>query len=192
MDGYNVGAYAAFQSNGFFLNAIAKVDWINADATPGAGLRAQFDATAWGLRGNAGYRFHSGHIYFEPAVSLSWVNVDINDYSVAGAAVSFDNVESFRGAAGLRIGGEFRQANGGVWSPFVGIYAVDEFSGNNRATFTLGPSVGLEQDAPGTYGELTAGLNYSTGRLEAFARGEVDFGSERHGISGRAGIRLRF
>jgi outer membrane autotransporter protein len=192
MDGYNVGAYAAFRSRGFFFNAIAKVDWVNVDATPGQNLLARFDATSWGLRGNAGYRFHSGHIYFEPSVSLSWVNVDINDYSVAGAAVSFDDVESFRGAAGLRIGGEFRQANGGVWSPFVGIYAINEFSGDNRANFTIGQTVALEQDAPGTYGEATAGLNYSTGRLEAFVRGELDFGGEREGLSGRAGVRFRF
>jgi outer membrane autotransporter protein len=192
MEGYNVGAYAAFRSRGFFFNAIAKVDWVNVDATPGQNLLARFDATAWGLRGNAGYRFHSGHIYFEPSVSLSWVNVDINDYSVAGAAVSFDDVESFRGAAGLRIGGEFRQANGGVWSPFVGIYAIDEFSGNNRAAFTLGQTITLEQDAPGTYGEARAGVNYSTGRFEAFVRGELDFGGQREGLSGRAGVRIRF
>jgi outer membrane autotransporter protein len=192
MDGYNVGAYMALRSGGFFFNAIGKVDWVNVDATPGAGLVARFDATAWGLRGSAGYRFHSGHVFFEPSVSLSWVNVDINDYAVSGASVAFDDIESFRGAAGLRVGGEFRTANGGTWSPFVGIYAVDEFSGDNRATFTLGQVIALEQDAPGTYGEVTAGLNYSTGRMEVFARGEVDFGGERDGLSGRAGIRLRF
>src|SRR5205085_1378439 len=187
LDGYNVGAYAAFQSRGFFFNAIAKVDWVDVNSVPGAGLRAEFDATAWGFRGTAGYRFHSGNVYFEPSVTLSWVNVDIDDYTVGGASVTFDDIESFRGAAGLRIGGEFRQANGGVLSPFIGIFAVDEFSGNNRATFTLGPSIALEQDAPGTYGEAMAGVNYSTGRLEVFARGELDFGGSRDGISGRAG-----
>jgi len=193
MDGYNLAAYAAFHAeSGFFFNALAKVDWVDVDATPGANLLAEFDATAWGLRGVAGYRFRSGNVFFEPAVSLTWVNVDIDDYTVAGAAVSFDDIESFRGSIGLRVGGEFRSASGGTWSPFVGIYAVEEFSGDNSATFTLGPSLTLTQDAPGTYGEITAGLNYSTGRLEAFARGELDFGGERDGIGGRAGIRLRF
>jgi outer membrane autotransporter protein len=191
MDGYNLAAYAAFESRGFFFNAIAKVDWIDVDATPGQGILAEFDATAWGLRGTAGYRFHSGNVYFEPSVSLSYVNADIDDYTVVGASVAFDDIESFRGAVGLRVGGEFRSGNG-VWSPFVGIYAVDEFSGDNSAVFTLGPSVTLTRDAPGTFGEATAGLNYSTGRLEVFARGELDFGGEREGLSGRAGIRLRF
>src|SRR5205085_6865124 len=71
LDGYNVGAYAAFQSRGFFFNAIAKVDWVDVNSVPGAGLRAEFDATAWGFRGTAGYRFHSGNVYFEPSVTLS-------------------------------------------------------------------------------------------------------------------------
>jgi hypothetical protein len=191
MDGYNLGAYAAFQSGGFFFNAIAKIDWVNAKSTPGQGLLAEFDATAWGLRGTAGYRFHTGNVFIEPSVSLSYVNADIDDYTVGSATIVFDDIESFRGAAGVRLGGDFRSGNG-TFSPFVGIYAVNEFSGDNSANFTLGQTIGLSQDAPGTYGELQGGLNYSTGRLELFARGELDFGGERDGLSGRAGLRLRF
>jgi phage shock protein C len=46
MDGYNLGAYAAFQSGGFFFNAIAKIDWVYAKSTPGQGIRAGTPATA--------------------------------------------------------------------------------------------------------------------------------------------------
>ncbi len=191
MRGYNLAAYAAFQSGGFFFNAIAKVDWIDVESTPGAGLLAEFDATAWGLRGTMGYRFNSGDVFFEPSVSLSYVNADIDNYTVGGASVMFGDIESFRGAAGIRIGGDFRSGNG-TFSPFVGAFAIEEFSGDNAASFTLGQTIGLAQDAPGTYGELQAGLNYSTGRIEVFARGEFDFGGEREGLSGRAGVRLRF
>jgi hypothetical protein len=191
MTGYNLGAYAAFQSGGFFFNAIAKIDWVDVDSTPGAGLLAEFDANVWGLRGTMGYRFNTGNVFIEPSVTLSYVNADIDDYTVGGATVVFDDIESFRGAAGIRIGGEFRSGNG-TWSPFVGAFAVEEFSGDNRANFTLGQTIGLAQDAPGTWGELQAGINYSTGRLEIFARGELDFGGEREGLSGRAGVRLLF
>jgi outer membrane autotransporter protein len=143
------------------------------------------------VRGTAGYRFHSGSVFFEPSVSLSWVNVDIDDYTVANASVVFDDIESFRGSIGIRVGGDF-QSGSGTWSPSVGVYAIEEFSGDNNAIFTLGPSVALSQDAPGTYGQATAGVSYTTGRLEAFVRGELDFGGEREGLSGRAGVRLRF
>ena len=86
MTGYNLGAYVAFQSGGFFLNAIAKVDWIDVDSTLGAGVLAEFDANVWGLRSTLATRFHSGNVFFEPSVTLSYVNADIDNYTVAGAA----------------------------------------------------------------------------------------------------------
>ena len=89
LHGYNVGAYAAFQSGPFFINAIGKVDWINANSQPAAGASTSFDATSWGLRGNAGLRLQPGHVFFEPGASLSWVDVNIDNYTVAGATVAF-------------------------------------------------------------------------------------------------------
>jgi hypothetical protein len=191
LDGYNFAAYAAFNSGAFFMNAIAKVDWVDVDAMPGAGALTEFDATAWGVRGTAGFRFDMRNVYFEPSVSLSWVNVNIDDYTTNGATVVFDDITSLRGAAGVRFGGNFQSGNG-VFSPFVAGYVVEEFDGDLRSNFTLGTTLGLQQDAPGTFGELQAGLNYSTGRLEIFARGEYDIGSDRDGLAGRAGVRLRF
>jgi hypothetical protein len=192
IDGMNLAAYAAFTSGSFFINGLAKVDWANVESFPGAGLSARFDATAWGLRANLGFRFElGGHMFAEPSASLSWVNVDIDDYSVAGATVAFDDITSLRGVAGLRIGGEFPSGNG-TFTPFVGLHAIEEFDGDVRNNFTLGTTIGILQDAPGTFGEASAGLNYSTGRLEAFIRGELDFGGETEGLSGRAGVRLRF
>ena len=192
IDGMNLAAYAAFTSGSFFINGLAKVDWANVESHPGGGAAVEFDATAWGLRGTAGFRLPiGGHVYLEPSVSLSWVNVDIDDYSAGGGTVAFNDITSFRGAAGVRLGGEFASGNG-TFTPFVGIHAIEEFDGDARNDFTLGTTIGILQDAPGTYGEASAGLNYSTGRLEAFIRGEADFGGRRDGISGRAGVRLRF
>ena len=80
----------------------------------------------------------------EPSVSLSWVNVDIDDYTSNGATIVFDDISSFRGAAGVRFGGDFRSGNG-TFSPFIGIYAVDEFEGDARSTFTLGQTIGARR-----------------------------------------------
>jgi outer membrane autotransporter protein len=118
--------------------------------------------------------------------------VNIDDYMSSGASISFDNIHSLRGAAGFRIGGDFPTGHGATISPYVGIQAIDEFSGNVRNTFTLGQTIGLEQDAPGTFGEASGGLTLRSGMLEAFARGEVDFGAHRDGVTGRAGVRFRF
>ena len=67
---YNAGAYAAFQSGGFYANAIGKVDWITAETQPAASIATSFNATAWGLRGNIGYRASFGSWFFEPGASL--------------------------------------------------------------------------------------------------------------------------
>jgi outer membrane autotransporter protein len=192
MDGMNLAAYAAFTSGNFFVNGLAKVDWANVESSPGPGVAVEFDATAWGVRGTAGFRFDlGGHFYAEPSVSLSWVNVDIDNYTAAGATVVFDDITSFRGAAGVRIGADIPAGNG-TWTPFVGLHAIEEFDGDVRNNFTLGTTIGILQDAPGTFGEASAGINYTTGRLEGFIRGELDFGGETEGVSGRAGLRLRF
>jgi outer membrane autotransporter protein len=192
MDGMNVGAYVAFQSGGFFFNALGKVDWVNVDADPAPGLGASFDATAWGVRGVAGYRFNAGHAFVEPAVSLSWVNVDIDQYVSGAATVTFDDIHSFRGSAGIRVGGDLPVGAHTTFSPYVGVAAIDEFEGNVQNNFTLGNSIFLDQAAPGTFGELSAGATLRSGNFEAFVRGEYDFVGDRDGIQGRAGVRIRF
>ena len=62
-------------------------------------------------------------------------------------------------------------------------------SGELRNNFTLGQAIALTQDAPGTLGELSAGRRaIRPAALEAFVRGELDFGGERDGLPGRAGV----
>ena len=144
------------------------------------------------MRGNAGFHFNFGRAFIEPGVSLSWVGVNIDDYTVAGATVSFDNIHSLRGSAGIRFGGDLDVGTGSTLSPYIGIQAVDEFEGKVRNTFTLGQTIALEQDGPGTFGELSGGMTLRSGSVEAFVRGDVDFGGHRDGLSGRAGVRIRF
>jgi outer membrane autotransporter protein len=189
---YNLGAYAAFQSGPFYANVIGKVDWTSAESRPGSGLAASFDATSWGLRGNAGARFNIGTVFIEPGVSLSWVDSNIDDYMLAGGTVSFDNIHSLRGSAGIRIGADIDAGPAGTISPYIGLHAVDEFEGNGRNAFAIGQAIALEQDAPGTFGELSGGVTFRTGTVEAFIRSEVDFGAHREGVAGRAGARIRF
>jgi outer membrane autotransporter protein len=192
LSAYNVGAYAAFQSGPFYINAIGKYDWINADARPGAGFSATFDATSWGLRGNAGLHLNLGNFFVEPGLSLSWVETNIDDYAVAGASVHFNDIHSLRGSAGIRIGADIDAGPGSTLSPYVGVQAVNEFEGRLRNTITLGQAIALEQDAPGTFGELSGGVTLRRHMLEAFIRAEADFGSHRDALTGRAGLRVRF
>ena len=166
----------------------------NVDATPGAGLLAEFDATAWGLRGNAGYRFNSGNVFVEPAVSLSWVNANIDDYTVGGATVAFDDIQSFRGS---RRDSASAARSARASGDLVAFRRRFTRSTNSRATTgaTTSPSARRSRSSrtrPAPSASSPAGLNYSTGTARGLRRGEVDFGGERDGLSGRAGVRLRF
>jgi len=192
LDSLNLGAYAQFASGNFYANILAKVDWVDLETNPGAGLAAQFDAMSYGVRGVAGFRFDFGRFFAEPSVSLSWVTSDLDDYTSGGATVTFDNATSVQGTAGLRVGGAFATSGGGVISPFAGIRLVEEFSGDNESDFTLGSVLNLTQDGPGTHGEASAGITFRSNSVEAFLRGELDFGSDVDGRTIRAGVRLRF
>ena len=99
--------------------------------------------------------------------------------------------ESFRASAGIRIGGNF-DFGSGIVSPFAGVRAIQEFNGDLHSRFVLGSVILLDQQAPGTWGEASAGLTFTTGAFEAFLRGELEFGGEIEGHTARAGIRLRF
>ncbi|HEX8364481.1 MAG TPA: autotransporter domain-containing protein [Allosphingosinicella sp.] len=187
----NAGAYAEIGAGSFFANLLAKVDWIDAETDPGPGLATEFDATAIGIRGQAGFRFPFGRMWAEPSVSLTWTDTSIDDFTSGGATVSFEDATSLRGALGLRVGGDL-PAGTGTLSPFIGIQGIDEFEGDGRNDFTFGSTLALEQQAPGTYARASAGLTYRTGSIEAFVRGELDFGGETDGRMARAGLRLRF
>jgi outer membrane autotransporter protein len=187
----NLGAYVQFQSGSFFLNALAKADWIEAETTPGPGLGSSFDATAIGVRASGGFRFALGGLWAEPAVSLSWTRIDVSDITSGGARITFDDVTSLRGAAGLRVGGEF-SVGAGTLAPFVGIHAIQELGEPGGNDFTFGSTLRLDQEDPGTFGQASLGLTYRAGMLEAFVRGEYDFGGNIDGRGARAGVRLRF
>jgi outer membrane autotransporter protein len=191
IDSKNLGVYAQLQAGGFFVNGLVKVDWMQAETDPGGGLATEFDATAWGARATAGFRFDLGGFWAEPAATLSWANTKIDDYTSGGATVAIDDISSLRGSIGLRVGGDFK-AGAGTLSPSLGIHAMEQFSGDSRNDFTFGTTLGLAQDAPGTFGRATAGLTYRAGGVEMFVRGEMDFGGEVKSRGARAGLRLRF
>lgn len=192
IDSKNLGAYAAFASGSFYANLQVKADWMDLETNPGAGLAAEFDATAYGARAVAGFRFDLGRLFAEPSASLTWVQTDVEDYQSGGATISFDGVTSLRGTAGIRIGGLFATGESGVFSPFAGIRVVEEFDGDSANDFLLGSTIVLQEEGPGTHAEASAGLSFTSGSFEAFLRGEMDFGSEIDGRTFRAGVRLRF
>ncbi|MGZ8352947.1 MAG: autotransporter outer membrane beta-barrel domain-containing protein [Allosphingosinicella sp.] len=188
----NIGAYAQLRSGGLWANGLVKMDWIDLTTQPGAGLSAKFDARSFGAMLNLGYRAELGLFFVEPSAGIAWVKTDIDSYQSGGATVDFDDAESLRAQAGLRVGAELGVGESATLTPYVGVRAFDELRDGNTNRFTLGATLPLADDSPGTHGRAEAGFSLRTGNLEAFVRGELDFAGDTEGKSIRGGIRLRF
>ncbi len=191
MEVRNIGAYLQGRSGPLFFNALAKFDRAELEIAPGAGLGASFDADSFGVQANAGVRLAFGSVFAEPSVGLSWVQSEVEAFTSGPATVGPGEGESLRARAGLRVGARL-PLGGGALLPFVAVNAYEELSGDNSSDFTLGDTLRLFDEPPGTRGQAAAGVSFVAGSFEAFVRGDIDFSGESDSKSVRAGARLRF
>ncbi|MGZ8363156.1 MAG: autotransporter domain-containing protein [Caulobacteraceae bacterium] len=193
LSGVNAGAYAGWQGGGFYAQGLVDYLRFRADVDlASAGLRRNVHGDAWGARGEAGYRYGMGGFFLEPSVSLSWTHTALDDLTGAGATVQYGGADSLQGAAGARIGGEIGSGRF-LLRPYLGLYAVTEFSGDNGIRFATGATgFNVTDSAPGTYGKTVFGVNAGgeTG-MQLFVSGETDFGGVS-GVNGQAGLRWRW
>jgi outer membrane autotransporter protein len=194
IEGWNIGGYAGWASNGFFLNALLKGDFYEVDANfhtlPSI---FTFDGITWGAKGELGYRFDGGGWFFEPSASLAWSSTDLDSVTDSGATIDFDNADSLVAKAGARIGGTYGSGDA-IWTPFIGAYWVDEMEGDNDMTFTTGvTSISFTDEGRGNYGQAEFGINFqSFYGLEGFVKGEWNFGGDADGGAARLGVRWRW
>jgi outer membrane autotransporter protein len=193
-EGWNIGGYWGWASNGFFINGLLKGDFFEQDANfhtlPSI---FTFDGVSWGAQGEIGYRWQGDGWFFEPLAQVAWQTTDLDDVTTAGADIEFDNADSFRGKFGGRIGGTYGSADV-VWTPYIGAYYIDEWSGDNELTFTTGPtSITFSDQGRGSYGQAEFGVTFqSFYGLEGFVKGEWNFGGDADGGAARLGARWRW
>ena len=116
---------------------------------------ASFSGKGVSVTGSAGYRFDIGSYFVEPSVGVVWSSLNLGSLAVPGTSpiggptpgsccvpigtLSFDNIESLIGRAGVRVG-TIVQNGGLAWQPFVAASVWDEFAPDATSTFT--PTVG--------------------------------------------------
>ncbi len=194
IEGWNVGAYASWMSGGLFLNGLAKGDFNTVDANLTAvGDMETFDASSFGLQGELGYRLAGDAWFVEPVASLSWTQTRIDSFTASGATLDFEDADSLVGKAGMRVGWTVGSGDV-VLVPAIGVFAIDEFEGENAMTFTTGAtSFAVTDTPPGAYGKVEFGVTAQTFYgLEGYVRGEVNFGDEAEGGAVRLGARWRW
>ncbi len=194
LQGGNLGAYAGLYAGGFFLNGLVKADRYEATVMSStAFFRDEIQATTVGAKAEVGYRMGVGGFFVEPVIALAYTDSDLDDLSVPGGVFKFEDNESLRGEAGVRVGGDFAMGSSRI-QPFIGVFAVDELRGQNTAVFTSGStSFGLQDVEPETYGKVSVGLNLlEQDGVNLFVRGDALFSGEAKGGSVRIGARWSF
>lgn len=197
--GFNVGASVGYTMGGLFVNGLVKADILQGDTTfANVAQRAEFDAQSYGATLEGGYRFGGSSFFIEPVASLSYVRTELDDFDILNSTISFDDNDSLRGKLGVRGGGVWNMSGGGRVIPYGGVYAVEEFEGEDGLTFTNGgldvPIGGL---APETYGQAQLGVGFSpwTGPLSGFTgyvQADGNFGNDMHGGGVRLGFRFKW
>jgi hypothetical protein len=200
-EGPTAGVYATFLSNGFYLDALVKADFldleIDGDALAPGDDDESSDVLNLGARVDAGYQFHFGSGFFlEPQATLAYVNSDFDDVDIFGGTVEFEDGESFRGRLGARIGGVFQTANYAI-SPDLTVSVWQEFSGDNEATITgfVGPAgfFDVEDESDDTFGEVSVGLS-ATGQngWSGFLKGDYTFSDDYNSAAVNGGVRYNW
>lgn len=196
----SVGAYLTYLNGGLFIDATIKADFGTIDYSTHAGGgysdSTSADYTSVGGVLDAGYRFNMASGWFiEPKATLSYVSTDIDDITVLGTGVAFNDGDSFRGRLGARVGTSI--INGGnLIEPYLEASVWNEFDGDYQAAlFSNNFEVPVSHDVSGVYGEVTAGasvINVGNG-WSGFAKGAVQFGDDSYlGFSGNLGLRKAF
>ncbi len=194
--GWNVGAYTGFTSGSFFANALLKADWYDVKANMHTVPALEtFSGDTWGAKGEMGFRLGSTHLYFEPLADLAWTTTHLDNANFPAQVTSFTfgNSQDLRGSIGGRVGGQW-----GSLLPYVGLYAAEEFDGNNKMTMITsggcpGACMSIQDTKPGAYGKADFGVTTTSWNgLEGFLKGEAEFGSKTNGFIGRLGLRWRW
>ena len=194
-EGWNLGGYAGWSSGPVFVNGLLKADVFTVDVNMRSlPAMTHLDGTTWGAKLEAGARFGGLGLWVEPKADVSWSNTDLDDAVFPAYATSFrfEDTVSLQGSLGARVGGTW-----GSISPFVGLWAVNEFEGENGMTMMTGPGcpscMSIKDQPVGSFGKLEYGftvLNWNG--LEGFVKGETRFNGDVEGTDLNLGVRWRW
>ena len=196
MRGGEAGAYTTYLNRGLFVDTLFKTTFLEIDPNNSPGFSGSFDATAWGVRTDTGYRFGGfrGGPFIEPLATIAVVWSALDNLKIDDNKISFDEGTNVRGRLGLRAGLSYDVWSGIRMEPFVIGSLWSNLSGENKATLTsLGTTFVDFTDTPDRlWGVVSTGVNFfsPSASTSLFAKLDVTFGEETNGIGAKAGARV--
>jgi hypothetical protein len=200
--GTTLGVYGSYLLGGFFIDGIVNGNFLSMDVSmPSLGVSTapwttSGDVRTWGGQVEAGYQWPIGASSFvEPVASLSYSRTSFDDLPIPGGTQLIDDVDSFKGSLGLRLGTtasyqyyKLKVAlEGRVW---------DEFDGDTNTTLVIpsGPDFSNLDELDGVYGEVKGEANlFAAGNnLSAFLNAGVKWKNHYQSTTVTLGARYQW
>ena len=195
IDTLNIGGYASlFSPHGVFANALVKYDHNQiSTSNAAAGYSVDLTGNSVGFQVELGQRFGDDRFDFEPLVSLNYVHTRLDNIEILNQSLAFNDDDGLSAKFGGRV--STRRWVGGAAAVFyAGASVVDDFSGDEKASFTSGGmSQGVSAKGTGVYGQGVIGVSAHTSfGLSLYVEGNGDFGGDYNGSGFRIGGRFNF
>ncbi|HRD26780.1 MAG TPA: hypothetical protein PLO65_00610 [Caulobacter sp.] len=189
----NFGGYASFSAGSTFVGMLAKYDWSRIDSDGwGQGPARSIDGEAWGITVEVGHRAGSSALFVEPVITVSWLGTRLEDFTVQGSSIGFEDAEHLRGSLGFRMGGDL----GPTVALYGGAVMVREFEGKDGLTFhDSTATLEIANESMPDYSQGHIGLRFSpAAAVSGFVEGFAIFGGDDGvgGGGGRVGVSARF
>jgi hypothetical protein len=207
--GGTVGVSADYMNGGFFIDALAKADFLNLKISGipggflGAGANSQnVKSDTWGVLDNIGYRFERGQYFIEPIGTFQYIDAHLGNLALPGAGINanFGNGHAFDVAGGVRAGGVVMDDRVHYLEAALTAKVWDPVSVNNVVNFTSTPNL------PGTAFPLTANFTDPYGEVglqldwikrdgvgwSAFAKADGQFNQQFITVTAKGGVTYGF
>jgi Autotransporter beta-domain len=190
-DGYSLGAYATVMQGGFFLDTLVKGEFLDLKHKVGAEA-GKTDVSSVGVRSDAGYRMGIGTTVFEPLVSMSYVNTQVDGYSIGALTFGSSSRDDLNVAAGGRLSYTTEDVSlslaGRVWNHVSGHSTVDV----TTAGLTSSASIG-EGSFDGVYGEVSTNLTAKLAdNVSGYVNGSIKFDDKTTAKVVSGGVNFKF
>jgi len=195
--GFNIGAYASYAPNTWFMNALVRYDRADGDIESSyASYRQSLKTSQFAATLEAGKHMTLGNLFVEPSASVTasrgsvarkGQDQSLNNYSVQDVTVALQRDKTVRAKLGVRAGSKPYKAMGGVLTPYVAVAAVNDFGGKDKVIFNpAADAVSFSNRAGGAFADFRVGAHLAqAGGLEFQAEAGGDYGSHVTGYGAR-------
>jgi outer membrane autotransporter protein len=188
-----IGGYAQIAKGGWYTDAEVKADFLGINFTSPS-VSIDTHGTVFSGQVNTGYRMENGNSFFEPIASFTYSNAVIASATVGPSTITYDNGQSIRAGAGVRVGTTLGKPGSTQTELAITGKVWDEFGGPYTVTIDDGTPLVATQDIAGVFGEVTGRATfYSADRSSSgFAQVGGKFGANATTITAKAGLRKNF